>query len=245
MALPKISHTQISNEFIENHMPHLNGGAVKLFLAIARKTIGWHKETDAICYEQLMELTGMSRQSVSNAVKELEERGLIKTVKAVKKTTVYEIDYEVVVQKVDQSGLKSRPPSGLKSRRTKETAKETIQKKPSATPSPMKDPDANSFQEMLTEEVPMEAWGSIPKERKNLNTLAANTRGLSIVTGVSSAELIPAIVTEYKKLKKMGKTDYWKSAPLTPSGILSRWDVVVEGLRKSHDKVRAYEQLGF
>ena len=74
MALQKISHTQVSNEFIDNWMAKLNPSAVKVFLAITRKTTGWHKETDAI---SLSEMTGISRPGLLKALKELEEHGLI------------------------------------------------------------------------------------------------------------------------------------------------------------------------
>jgi phage replication O-like protein O len=48
----------MNNEFIEN-MSNYTGEAVKVFMAISRKTIGWHKINDRISYSQLKELTGI------------------------------------------------------------------------------------------------------------------------------------------------------------------------------------------
>ena len=109
MALPKISHTQISNQFIDDWISQLNGAAVKTFLAVSRKTIGWHKETDAISLSQLQQITGLSRQGVMNAVDELEKIGLITIDKREYRSTLFTINYEEVVNSVDGGGKLSRP----------------------------------------------------------------------------------------------------------------------------------------
>jgi phage replication O-like protein O len=65
------NYTQISNEFIE-YMPKLSGSAVKVGLAIFRKTIGWRKKTDRVSYSQIKELTGLSINSLKKGIEELE-----------------------------------------------------------------------------------------------------------------------------------------------------------------------------
>jgi phage replication O-like protein O len=65
------NYTQISNEFIE-YMPKLSGSAVKVGLAIFRKTIGWRKKTDRVSYSQIQELTGLSINSLKKGIEELE-----------------------------------------------------------------------------------------------------------------------------------------------------------------------------
>jgi phage replication O-like protein O len=71
MALSKINHTQLSNDFIDRIMSRVNGNAVKVFLAISRKTIGWHKDTDEISLTQLEAMTGLSRKTILSAVQML------------------------------------------------------------------------------------------------------------------------------------------------------------------------------
>lgn len=62
--------TQISNIFIDN-MNKYSGSAVKIFLAINRKTIGWHKFKDRISQSQLKKITGLSKNSIKKGIKEL------------------------------------------------------------------------------------------------------------------------------------------------------------------------------
>ena len=47
------NYTQIANEFLDQ-MHKYTGETVKVFLAISRKTIGWHKLSDRISYSQLL-----------------------------------------------------------------------------------------------------------------------------------------------------------------------------------------------
>ena len=133
MTISKINHTQISNDFLEIHMKNLSGGATKVFLAISRKTIGWHKETDSISISQIMVLTGLSNRGVINSISELEKNGLIKvfrkkTEKDFNYTNKYTIDYEESSQGSEESSQgseESSPISSEESSQTKETIKET------------------------------------------------------------------------------------------------------------------------
>lgn len=95
MSLPKINHTQVSNAFIDKWLMVCGAAEVKVFLLIARKTIGWHKETADISLSELERLTGMSRHTVYDATEKLVGRGLIH--KHVGKImTSYEINYDAV-----------------------------------------------------------------------------------------------------------------------------------------------------
>ena len=94
--LNKINHTQVSNDFIDNWMKKLSAPAAKVFLAISRKTIGWHKDVDVISQGQLVELCGLSINTIKIALKELKQYKLI----TVKRTgagkgikTYFEINY--------------------------------------------------------------------------------------------------------------------------------------------------------
>lgn len=96
MAITKPQYTQISNEFIDKYMNKLSKEAVCVFIAISRKTIGWHKETDCISQSQLLKMTPIkSINGLKKAIKELRDCDLIiveqlGTGKATK--TIYEIN---------------------------------------------------------------------------------------------------------------------------------------------------------
>lgn len=70
------NYTQVSNQFIES-MHTLDSSSVKVFLAISRKTIGWHKVSDRISYSQLQNITGLSVNTLKKAIKELVGGGWI------------------------------------------------------------------------------------------------------------------------------------------------------------------------
>ena len=101
MAISKINHTQLSNEFIDDYMPRLSPKAIVVFIAISRKTIGWQKTSDLISHSQLREMTGMSTNTIKTAVEELEEMDLIKVDKSAL-ITRYDINYADTVSKSDR-----------------------------------------------------------------------------------------------------------------------------------------------
>jgi len=125
------NHTQIANDIIDKWMAELNGSDIKVLLAIARKTIGWHKETDQISLSQLEELTGSARQTILDAIDRLGNRGLINVDRS-SRINEFEINYNSLknrpVQKLDQEESNNKTEDGLKTRHTKES-KETKQKK--------------------------------------------------------------------------------------------------------------------
>jgi len=137
--LNKINHTQLSNDFIDEYMNKLSGSETKVFIAISRKTIGWHKETDKISISQIMEITGLSNRCVIDSLKKLEAFGLIKIerrkdTKMMNHINEYTINYEESslskVKKVHKGCEKNGNMGCEKSSHTKETiTKETKQKK--------------------------------------------------------------------------------------------------------------------
>lgn len=68
--------TQVSNFIIDNQNL-LTDGEFRVIIAITRKTVGWHKETDWLSYTQIQEVTGKSKQTISTAVNALLNKGLI------------------------------------------------------------------------------------------------------------------------------------------------------------------------
>ena len=75
-----IGHTQIDNDFIEM-MHKYKEYDIKIFLAISRKTIGWHKDTDRISYSQLKKMTGLCVNSIKKGIKNLILDGWITQIK--------------------------------------------------------------------------------------------------------------------------------------------------------------------
>jgi len=77
LAYSRPNYTQVANIFMDKKMSNCSGAEVKVFLAISRKTIGWHKISEKISYSQLKEMTGLSVNAMKKAIAELLEKDLI------------------------------------------------------------------------------------------------------------------------------------------------------------------------
>lgn len=70
--------------FVDEHLPTLSDGEARLYLVVARQTIGWvtesgeRKEWDWISHTELKRRMGRSGTSVSKAIEDLSARGLIR-----------------------------------------------------------------------------------------------------------------------------------------------------------------------
>lgn len=92
------NHTQVPNAFMDDHLKDLNGASIKVFLVICRKTIGWHKATEAVSYTQLEQATGLVPNSVLRAISELEERGLLLSERRSGMTTRYTVNFATTIK---------------------------------------------------------------------------------------------------------------------------------------------------
>jgi phage replication O-like protein O len=101
-VIKKPNYTQIPNVYFDEIMTKLNGSENLVFLAIMRKTFGWQKKRDRISYSQLMEITGLAKSTVSDALKSLLEMKFI-----VSEKDGQNIRYSVVVD--DETGTKIEP----------------------------------------------------------------------------------------------------------------------------------------
>jgi DNA-binding Lrp family transcriptional regulator len=79
--LKAIEVTLIQNEFIDEHLKHIEGAAVKVFLYVARYTYGDMDETRPVKKMEIAEKIGLSEKSVYNALKELTDRQLVVVVR--------------------------------------------------------------------------------------------------------------------------------------------------------------------
>ena len=87
---------QVPNAFVDEAMFELSGNAVKCYLFIMRKTLGWQKEWDYIPTTQFYLITGIKKpHTVYDAIKELETCGLLRVVKERGKVSGYAINLEL------------------------------------------------------------------------------------------------------------------------------------------------------
>lgn len=76
--IPPLTYTQCPNIFFDEIMLEIDTLAeMKVTAAIIRQTFGWQKEEDQLSLSRLVELTGLSRQSVSEGVKAALKRGYV------------------------------------------------------------------------------------------------------------------------------------------------------------------------
>ncbi len=80
-SIPPPNYTQIPNaifELMADKDAHLTEAELRVVLAIARKTFGWHKKRDKLSLTQLEKLTAMSRPSVKAGIDAAIARGLVR-----------------------------------------------------------------------------------------------------------------------------------------------------------------------
>lgn len=84
---------QIANAVVDDLLCLMSGNAWKCYAVIVRKTTGWQKEMDYISVSQFKTLTGIKKdETVTDALKELEELNLIASVKQRGKVTGYRLN---------------------------------------------------------------------------------------------------------------------------------------------------------
>lgn len=116
---------QIPNAFVDEVMFVLSGNAVKAYLLVARKTTGWQKESDFISIEQFKQFTGINRdKTIYEILKELEEVGLIRTVKTAGRTTEFYLVKDL--PNVENKSVAKSATSGEKRHPTKTNNKTNI-----------------------------------------------------------------------------------------------------------------------
>lgn len=99
---------QIPNELVDCLLCKLSPNALKCYLVIVRKTIGWGKEYDAISASQFGQLTGIRKtDTIWAAIRELKNLGLIEDVPVSGKPT----QFRVVISAYTRNG--DTPKNGL------------------------------------------------------------------------------------------------------------------------------------
>lgn len=86
--------TQLPNQIVDLYMAKLSDKALRLILAITRKTLGWNKEADYISHSQLKALTGMvDDRTIKSGVEELAALGLITVQQRTGKAAIYMVNF--------------------------------------------------------------------------------------------------------------------------------------------------------
>ena len=84
---------QIANAVVDDFLSRISGSAWKCYTIIARKTTGWQKEMDYIPVAQFKTITSIKKDdTVTDALKELEELGLIISIKRQGQVTGYRLN---------------------------------------------------------------------------------------------------------------------------------------------------------
>lgn len=153
-TVPEPNYTQIPNVFFAA-MPDMKEAELRILLAVARQTFGYHRNSDYLSITQLCKMTGLSRQGVVNGIAAAVERKWLSEIGKGKRgmrrwrlvlvNEVVQSD-EATVQPssiVPVNEVVQTPPSTIQpSRNTKERIpKETNQKKAA----PLSDPFGNSM----------------------------------------------------------------------------------------------------
>jgi phage replication O-like protein O len=199
------NYTQVPN-LVMDRMNEWTGAQVKVMLAICRKTIGWHKESDAISYSQLQKMTGLGRDAISAALVALESEKLIEIERVAGKTN--RIDLCITSRKTEQVQSENPTSTSRKTGHTKETPKETSKRN---------DQFASDFEDW---------WDKYPN--KTGKKAAYQKYCARIREGASHDDLIRALAV-YRKEKEgtetkyiqhaktfLGPSEYWKEC-------LDRW----------------------
>jgi len=213
-VLNKINHTQISNTFIDEKMKGLSGSAVKVFLVIARKTIGWHKDTDYISISQIMELSGISNRVIIKAINELEENGIIRKERT-KNTNKYTINYDERSQdrmtiSHNQNDDKSQEP--MTKGHTQKKDKETHEKKKTSANAALFNSIKNFFENNNADYYHDGKQAAMIKKIEK--------RG-------KDWDTILPLLQKFVKTIQESKDNYWAACPITPANFYSRYDGII------------------
>jgi phage replication O-like protein O len=70
-------YTKTPNSFIDDRLNDLSGPACKVYLVLARLTIGFHRKEASLSTRDISKRTGLAHSTSQIAIKELLENGLI------------------------------------------------------------------------------------------------------------------------------------------------------------------------
>lgn len=104
LAVDPPNYTQVPNTLIDDLMPKMKEAELKVTMAIARETFGWHRDEKLLSLTRLQALTGLSRQGVVNGIEDGLRRRVIE-----RRAAGDSFTYRLLVNEVDQPSQRSRP----------------------------------------------------------------------------------------------------------------------------------------
>lgn len=218
--MDKPNYTQVPNEFIDIIMSNIGGSSVKVFLAICRKTIGWHKDTDSISLTQLQEMTGISRNTLLDSINEL--GGLLVIDKKEGKTNKYTINFDQYQKLVRVPVPKTEPVPVPKTEHTKETPQKKDLKKCINTPL------YHSIEKSFLSKNG-DAFTNYGREGKAIHGLIEKAK---VRLPNSPETFLLNMMNQFWKMKCNGDP-FWHGQPFLPSTLNADgiWDRVLEKMR--------------
>jgi phage replication O-like protein O len=219
-------------------MCKLSGNATKVFIAISRKTIGWHKDIDKISLSQMMKMTGLSKNSVLKGVKELEENEIIivkrETEDKQKKINEYEINYgspgEQVVPEMNKGGSQNEQIGSSQNEHTKETiTKETITKEIVQLAEHETSLDSKIIEHFsIYSEKLGNKYYHDGKEAKSIKTIIKRAEYAADENKTAEDIILQKLELLYNKIKNP-ENAYWSEKIYAPSVLVGNWNNLVRG----------------
>ena len=136
------NHTQTPNDLFDLMMPLMGESELKVVLFAVRKTLGFHKGSDAISLSQFVQGTGLSRQGVLDGLAAAVERGVLEVIGQGKRgVNIYGLvsidDQSTELTSTSQQNRPVKPSTSQQSRHTKEKdSKETTKESTSLSKAP-------------------------------------------------------------------------------------------------------------
>ena len=116
--------TQVPNVLLDVVMRQISDAALRVLLAVVRKTYGFQKKCDAVSLTQLQKLTGMSRKAVVDGIKKLGSL-LIINKRGGREGNVYELNLDTDNQLVTEGNQLPNATSNLEGETTSYRSKHT------------------------------------------------------------------------------------------------------------------------
>lgn len=125
MAYEGPNYTQLPNAFFDEHLAEIDSmSELKVTLAIARQTLGFHQQEKWLTVSRIMELTGLSKPSAVDGIKRALKRGNV-----TRRQENGKHFFSLAVKNLNHSGKESLPGpvknlNPRKEKKRKETSKE-------------------------------------------------------------------------------------------------------------------------
>lgn len=198
---------QVPNDLVDEEMKNMSIGEIKCYLVIIRKTVGWHKEFDAISVSQFVKFTGLSNRVVIKACKTLVDKGIIEKKTGERNINIYSINFNanrtcdeksLVTNNHSTCDEKSLDP--MTNSHTQSNKKHTIQK----TNTYSKTSKVSAAK--VPPELDLEAWKTWLDYKANIKSKYKTEHGelakmkqlisISLETGASQQAIVDQSVTE-------------------------------------------------